>query len=411
MNARRRRALLTAVAELLEHGEQVEVTSLVNLSEVSVKRNLATGLAAAVLSGGMTTVAATPQPMYRAATGERLFLFQANQVFAKPDRHVATFRISDVKRSEVKRGLVKHSFVLLDEARGSALRIFFPPVSRKDVAAVAGRIPVVTAWRDRAPGSPHPQLLPSRWSNQWPIPVPLPNIDHRKALCTAAQSPREAPLHRRRRSALTVSAALLCAAPLLAACGSQAHPGAAAVVGGDRITVSTVQAQVADVREAQSASPQTVQAADQSGQLARAKLHGLILDRVLDRAAADAGVTVSRAEIQQMRQSAAAQYKGEKGLRAAVLQERWIAPGQIDAFLREQIQLTKLGRALGADPSTPAGTKVLGDALSKASKALKVDVNPRFGKWNNQQIQLGDYKAPWITQVTKPEQPAAAAGA
>lgn len=218
-------------------------------------------------------------------------------------------------------------------------------------------------------------------------------------------------MHRRRRTALTVSAALLCAAPLLAACGSQAHPGAAAVVGGDRIAVSTVQGQVADVREAQSASPQTVQAVDQSGQLARAKLHGLILDRVLDRASADAGVTVSRAEIQQMRQSAVAQYKGEKGLRAAVLQERWIAPDQIDAFLREQIQLTKLGQALGADPSTPAGTKVLGDALSKASKALKVDVNPRFGKWNNQQIQLGDYKAPWITQVTKPEQPAEAAGA
>ncbi|WP_406450922.1 SurA N-terminal domain-containing protein [Streptomyces sp. NBC_00876] len=218
-------------------------------------------------------------------------------------------------------------------------------------------------------------------------------------------------MHRRRRNALTVSAALLAAAPLLAACGSQAHPGAAAVVGGDRITVSTVQAQVADVRTAQDSSGQAAQITNQSGQLVRAKLHGMILDRILDRASADAGVTVSRAEIQQMRQSAVAQYKGEKGLRAAVLQERWIAPDQIDAFLREQIQLTKLGRALGADPTTPEGTKVLGDALTKASKALKVDVNPRFGTWNNQQIQLAEYKAPWITQVTKPAQAAAEAGA
>lgn len=94
-----------------------------------------------------------------------------------------------------------------------------------------------------------------------------------------------------------------------------------------------------------------------------------------------------------------------------MLQERWIAPDQIDAFLREQIQLTKLGEALGADPTTPAGTKVLGDALTKASKALKVDVNPRFGTWNNQQIQLAEFKAPWITQVTKPAQSAAEAGA
>ncbi|MEU9089910.1 SurA N-terminal domain-containing protein [Streptomyces sp. NPDC048428] len=218
-------------------------------------------------------------------------------------------------------------------------------------------------------------------------------------------------MHRRRRTALTVSAALLAAAPLLAACGSQAHPGAAAVVGGDRITVATVQGQVADVRQAQDTSKQAAQITNQSGQLVRAKLHGLILDRVLDKASADAGVTVTRAEIQQMRQSAVAQYKGETGLRAAVLQERWIAPDQIDAFLREQIQLTKLGQALGADPTTPAGTKVLGDALTKASKALKVDVNPRFGTWNNQQIQLAEFKAPWITQVTKPAQSAAEAGA
>lgn len=218
-------------------------------------------------------------------------------------------------------------------------------------------------------------------------------------------------MHRRRRNALIVSAALLGAAPLLAACGSQAHPGAAAVVGGDRITVATVQGQVADVRQAQDASEQSAQITNQSGQLGRAKLHGLILDRVLDKASEDAGVTVTRAEIQQMRQQAVAQYKGEDGLRAAVLQERWIAPDQIDAFLREQIQLTKLGQALGADPTTPAGTKVLGDALTEASKALKVDVNPRFGTWNNQQIQLAEYKAPWITQVTKPAQSAAEAGA
>ncbi|WP_326661406.1 SurA N-terminal domain-containing protein [Streptomyces sp. NBC_00385] len=218
-------------------------------------------------------------------------------------------------------------------------------------------------------------------------------------------------MHRRRRTALTVSAALLTAAPLLAACGSQAHPGAAAVVGGDRITVAAVQGQVAEVRRAQDTSKQAAQITNQSGQLGRAKLHGLILDRVLDKASADAGVTVTRAEIQQMRQQAVAQYKGEAGLRAAVLQERWIAPDQIDAFLREQIQLTKLGQALGADPTTPAGTKTLGDALTKASKALKVDVNPRFGTWNNQQIQLADYKAPWINQVTKPAQSAAEAGA
>lgn len=146
MNARRRRALLKAVTVMLEPGEQVEATSLVNLSEVSVRKNIAMGLAAAVLSGGTMIAAAAPQPMYLAASRERLFLFQANQAFAKPDRHVATFLIADVKRTEVRRGLVKHSFVLLDEGTGSALRVFFPRLSRSnDLDAVSGLIPVATA--------------------------------------------------------------------------------------------------------------------------------------------------------------------------------------------------------------------------------------------------------------------------
>ncbi|MEU9760638.1 SurA N-terminal domain-containing protein [Streptomyces sp. NPDC047985] len=211
-------------------------------------------------------------------------------------------------------------------------------------------------------------------------------------------------MHRRRRTALTVSAsaALLVGAPLLTACGGQVHPGAAALVGGDRIEVSTVQGQVAAVREAQRESRNADQLIDKSGQLGRAKLHGLIFDRVLDRAARDAGVTVERNEVQEMRKAAVAQSGGEERLRAAMLQQSWVAPEQIDAVLREQVQLSKLAQALGADLRQPEGQKVVGDALSKASKALKVDVNPRYGTWNDQQTQLADYKAPWISQVTKP---------
>jgi hypothetical protein len=218
-------------------------------------------------------------------------------------------------------------------------------------------------------------------------------------------------LHRRRRTALTVSAALLAGAPLLTACGSQAHPGAAALVGGDRIEVSTLQGQVAAVREAQRDSKDASQLIDKSGQLSRAKLHGMIFDRVLERAARDAGVTVSRNEIQQMRKAAAAQSGGEAQLRTAMLQQSWVAPDQIDAVLREQVQLTKLAQALGADLQQPEGQKAVGDALSKASKELKVDVNPRYGAWDDKQTQLANYKAPWIKQVTMPAGAGAESGA
>jgi len=218
-------------------------------------------------------------------------------------------------------------------------------------------------------------------------------------------------LHRRRRTALAVSAATLLAAPLLAACGNEAHPGAAAVVGGERIEVSAVQAQAADVRAAQESSPEAAQLVNKSGQLNRAKLHGLIFGRILDKAAEDAGVTVTRKEIQEARTAGRAQYGGEEQLRAMMLQQRWVAPDQIDGDMRQEVLLPKLAKALGADLGTPAGQQVVGEALTKASKQLKIDVNPRFGAWDDQKMQLGNYKAPWITQVTEfaPQEPEAGA--
>ncbi|OAR26129.1 hypothetical protein A8W25_11755 [Streptomyces sp. ERV7] len=213
-------------------------------------------------------------------------------------------------------------------------------------------------------------------------------------------------MHRRRRTALALSVALLGAGPLLTACGSEAHPGAAAVVGGDRIPVSALQAQVKDVRTAQQASPQSAQLIKNTGQLSRAKLHGLIFDKVLDRAAADAGVSVSRKELQDARAAMAQQSGGEQAFAAMLLQQRGVAPGQIDDAVREQVQLTRLAAATGADLSTPTGQAAVTRTLTEASKKLKIDVNPRYGTWDDKAIQLADAKTPWIAQVTKnaPEQ-------
>ncbi|MFJ8862115.1 SurA N-terminal domain-containing protein [Streptomyces sp. NPDC102451] len=210
-------------------------------------------------------------------------------------------------------------------------------------------------------------------------------------------------MHRRRRTALALSAATLVAAPLLTACGSEAHPGAAAVVGGDRIDVATVQAQAADVRSAQQESVRSEELVTKSGQLTRVKLSGLIFGRVLDRATKDAGVSVSRKEIQQIRSAAAEQSGGDEAVRTGMLEQRWVAPGQIDASLRQEVQLQKLAQALGADLQSPAGVQAVGENLTKASKALHIDVNPRYGSWDDQKVQLSTYKTPWITQVTPVE--------
>ncbi|MGP4010302.1 SurA N-terminal domain-containing protein [Streptomyces sp. 4N124] len=207
-------------------------------------------------------------------------------------------------------------------------------------------------------------------------------------------------MHRRRRTALLLSAAIVAAAPLLTACGNDAHPGAAAVVGGQRITVSQLENRVSEVREAQRAvvadEAQYEQAITKTGSLTRDTLHGMVLDQVLHRAAQDAGVTVSRKEIQEMRTSLEEQAGGAKGLETTWLQQYGVPPERLDENLRLQLEAQKLAENLGTDTSQPA----FWQALSEASDKLNVDLNPRYGAWDVEKSSRVDAKTPWVREVT-----------
>ncbi|MFJ3878322.1 SurA N-terminal domain-containing protein [Streptomyces sp. NPDC090077] len=206
-----------------------------------------------------------------------------------------------------------------------------------------------------------------------------------------------------RRTALSVSAVLLAAAPLLTACSGETRPGTAAVVGGERITTSALQAQVGDVRAAQSTSEQGAQLIGATAGLERLKLNKMIQSAVLERAAEDAGLSVTPKEVQDVRKAQLEQLGGEKELRDAALQQAQLAPGQIEADTRFKLLRDKLFAHYGSQDKALA-------KLAEAAKALHIEVNPRYGQWDAQQILLGDQKTPWITQVTRPEQ-AAPAGA
>ena len=207
-------------------------------------------------------------------------------------------------------------------------------------------------------------------------------------------------MHRRRRTALLLSAALVTAAPLLSACGNDAHPGAAAVVGDDRITVSQLENRVNEVRSAQQAATtgeaQYEQAIAKTGGLTRDTLHGMVLDRVLHQAAKDAGVTVTRKEVQRFRGELEKQAGDAKALEVAWLQQYGVAPERLDDNLRVQIEAQKLAAALGTDTSQPAFWK----ALSEASKKVGVDLNPRYGSWDVEKSGRVDVKLPWLREVT-----------
>ncbi|MFD8548784.1 SurA N-terminal domain-containing protein [Streptomyces sp. NPDC059649] len=201
----------------------------------------------------------------------------------------------------------------------------------------------------------------------------------------------------RRRTALSVSAtaALLAAVPLLAACGSEAHPGAAAIVDGKRITVAQLQAKVRDVRAAQAKSPQGGQLIMNTGRLSLATLNGMIFDEVLARGAKDAGVTVTRKDVQKWRDRAEERAGGAERLKAMWLQQG-IAPDEVDGTVRNQLLLDGIAEHLGADRGKPQGQQKLAESLARTSRSMGIDVNPRFGKWDDRQVILGETKDPWI---------------
>ncbi|MFT2019846.1 SurA N-terminal domain-containing protein [Streptomyces sp. 796.1] len=206
--------------------------------------------------------------------------------------------------------------------------------------------------------------------------------------------PRSRRTATRRRTALTVSAvALLGATPLLTACGNDAHPGAAAVIDGDRITVSQLQSQVRDVREAQRDSPQADQLIQSSGKLGHETLIRMIQAKVVERAAADQGISVTRRDVQQEVKRARSQPGGAEELRSVFLRQG-IAPGQIEDTFRVELLRVRLIDQLGEAQAM--------EALRATSADLDIDVNPRYGAWDNQQGMALLVKEPWIKE-TQPE--------
>ncbi len=207
-------------------------------------------------------------------------------------------------------------------------------------------------------------------------------------------------MHRRRRTALVLTAVIAAAAPALTACGNDAHPGAAAVVGGQRISVAQLQSRVNEVRTAQRAAVQNeaqyVRAIATTGGLTRETLYGMVFDQVVHRAAQDAGVTVTRKDIQDMRAGLAQQAGGSKALEATWLAQYGVPPQRLDENLRLQVEGHKLAAKLGTDTTQPAFWK----ALSTASKELHVDLNPRYGTWDVEKSSRVDAKTPWVREVT-----------
>ncbi|MEV0489459.1 hypothetical protein [Streptomyces atratus] len=142
MNRKRRRLLLAAVDPMLEPGEQVEVTAIVGLSSVTVRRTAAFAAASALLSGGAMAVIPTPTPMYLAMTDRRIFIFRANPTFARPEEHLMTIPRAGLVRSKIKERVLNSSFVISSMDREQGLKIIFPLISRKERNEISAALPL-----------------------------------------------------------------------------------------------------------------------------------------------------------------------------------------------------------------------------------------------------------------------------
>jgi hypothetical protein len=170
----------------------------------------------------------------------------------------------------------------------------------------------------------------------------------------------------RRVAAVASSAALAIA---LAACDAD-QVGAAAVVGGERITVTELQDQV---REVVALMPGEEATGDQRNTQLTV-LNRMIAFRLLDRVAADAGITVTEAEVDQFIADQLVPQVPEGDL-TPLLAQNLLTEDTLRDAVREVLVLQQVGQQA-----------YLG-ALVDVSEQVGVEVNPRYGTWTGAGIE------------------------
>ena len=192
----------------------------------------------------------------------------------------------------------------------------------------------------------------------------------------------------RRTRLAALGAVGLGACAVLAAC-SPVKMGSAAVVGNERITVSSLDTQVTNFNTA--AAPYGSQVQLTSTEVPAAVLSWLIRFEIEDQMAASAGISVTQAQVQQGMASVNAQAQqtaSQNGLSSAeaVYLNAGLSPQMLPALGKYEAQETAFAEQAngGKLPTTTAEGNTVTAALTKAqctaAKSLNIQVNPQFGR-------------------------------
>jgi hypothetical protein len=192
---------------------------------------------------------------------------------------------------------------------------------------------------------------------------------------------------KRIKRAVAVGAAGLGACALLAAC-SPVKAGAAAIVGNQRITVTSLDDQVSNLQAAsKSVSGVNLSAAQQPA----AVLTWLIRFSIMDQLAADNGIAVTQAQVQSGLsniQSEAAQDASQEGFSSAqaLFLGNGLSPQMLPALGRWVAQETEyqIKANGGKEPTTTAESNAVTAKYNKAecqaAKSLSIQVSPQYGR-------------------------------
>ena len=214
---------------------------------------------------------------------------------------------------------------------------------------------------------------------------------------------------------LVTTSAVVIGAVLVATGCSPVKLGSAAIVGNERITIATLDTEVANLSRTVKLYPGIVQLSQ--AQQTQQTLTWLVRFKINDELARRAGITVSTAEAQKAlaeiysAAKASAQAQGIQNVTLPlILVANGIPPNLADEVGRYQAIDNKFAEQVngGQEPTSTAAqsatTAKLNKARCVAAKALKVQVNPQFGRLDYTQVAV----VPALGIVSRPAGPAKA---
>lgn len=178
------------------------------------------------------------------------------------------------------------------------------------------------------------------------------------------------------------AAALATAVAVLTGCANQ-EAGSAATFSDARIAESDLNAAVAAVLEAKGQATSTPDLI-----LVQQTLGRMITQRLVSELADREGVVISQGKLDEMRVNYEEQIGSSEALEQAFLQEN-VAPSQVEAVLRLQLEAQELGYVLNPRGSADEQGMAVFEAIGELSEELDTTVSPRFGTWDPTTLSLG----------------------